>query len=402
MLKNILNISALASRDFRYYLSGNAISLQGLWIQRITVAWIAWDLSGQAAFVGFVAFLGFAPTMVTGPFFGVLADRTPLLRFATWTQSILCALASLMALLFALGMLTQVTLSVLALAIGVATSSHHPVRMALAPLLAPKEAMSSVITATALNFNLARSIGPAIGGGLIAAFGVGPTLCLIAISYLPFIVLLRWLHPRDRALENADARSVLGGLAEGLARVRGDPFMRRVLAATSVFALGARGILELLPAIADGVFARGPAGLGTLTSAAGLGALAASLAVVAMPPISPGRVPRRGWIAVWAGLALGLALAITSSWPVALAVTVCLGASGAVVGVAMQSSLQLTLEDRYRGRVMSLWVMTGIGSAALGAVLIGALSDLVGLPLGTVLVYGAGLALFGAVSRHRV
>ena len=401
-LKTILNISALASRDFRLYAAGNAISLQGLWVQRITIAWIAWDLSGQAAFVGLIAFLGFAPTMVTGPIFGVLADRTPLIRAAMATQGALCLLALAMAAFHATGWLDRWSLAFLALAIGVVTSAHHPVRMTLAPLLAPPQAMASIITITSLNFNLARSIGPAIGGALIATVGVGATLWLIAVCYLPYIVLLRWLHPRARVLTATESRSVLGGFAQGLARIRSDPFMRRVLATTGVFALGGRGVLELLPAIADGVFARGAAGLGTLTSAAGIGALAASATIVAMPAIRPGTMPRRGQAAVWAGLALGLVLAVSTSWTLTLAAAVCLGGCGAMVGVSMQSALQLSLEDAYRGRVMSLWVMTGIGCAALGALLIGALADRFGLAWGTVLVYGAGLALFRAFTRRRV
>ena len=195
---------------------------------------------------------------------------------------------------------------------------------------------------------------------------------------------------------------MLSGFRAGLRVVAGDPFMRRVLALTALFALGGRGLLELLPAIADGAFARGAAGLGTLTSAAGLGALAASFGIVALPAAQPGKLPLWGQAGVWMGIGISLALTLSPSWPLALGLAAALGGASAVVGVSMQSALQLVVADDYRGRIMSLWVMTGLGAAAMGALLIGALADLVGLAAGCALVYGAGFVLFLAGTRRGV
>lgn len=378
-LKLGLNLSAFRSRDFRLYFFGNAFSLQAMWIQRITFAWLAWELSGSAGFVGLVAFLGFAPTMLSGPVFGVLIDRLPLIPAAKIAQAAMFILALLAAGLFSAGLLGSAALTILALAYGVVMSAHHPVRMSLAPLLAPVDSISSVIASTAINFNLARSIGPAVGGALIHAWGPGTALWVIAACLVPYQVVLRLLRPRDRTPTGEENGTLLHGLAQGVRYAWTDRFTRLILMLTGGFALLGRGMLEILPLVADGIFARGPTGLGTLTSVAGMGALAAAALVMVLPAPLPGKVPRAGLIAVALGVVLTLVVAASHSWPLTVASVALLGAAGTVMGVSVQSALQQVLTDGYRGRVMSLWVMTGIGGSALGALLLGALADVLGL-----------------------
>ncbi|WP_233416700.1 MFS transporter [Halovulum marinum] len=399
-LKFGLNLSAFRSRDFRLYLFGNAFSLQAMWIQRITFAWLAWQMSGSAAFVGLVAFLGFAPTMLSGPVFGALIDRVPLLPAARTAQALLFALALLTAGLHAAGLLGQGTLAALALGYGVVMSAHHPVRMSLAPLLAPRGSISSVIATTSINFNLARSIGPALGGALIHAGGPGAALWVVAACLLPYQIVLRLLRPRERAPLDEAPGSLLHGLAQGLRYAWRDRFTRLILLLTGGFALLGRGMLEILPLVADGLFARGPTGLGTLTSVAGLGALAAAALVIALPAPLPGRVPRASLVSAGLGVALTLVVALSRNWPVTVAAVAALGGAGTVLGVSVQSALQQALADGYRGRVMSLWVMTGIGGSALGALLLGGLADALGLAWAAAIVLAlAALPLSMARAR---
>ncbi len=397
-LKNRLNVSALESRDFRRLLVGNAASLQGFWIQRLTVAWLAWDMTGQAGFVGWVAFLGFAPTLVTGPLFGVLADRVPLVRAAQATQSSLALVMLATAVAYFAGVLTPTLLAILSLLMGLGISAHHPVRLSLAPLLVPRGDIPSVVALTALNFNLARTIGPAVGGLLIAAFGPGAAMVVSILTYAPLLLILGSLHPRDR--DGPRRESVLASLKGGAAMAWRTDVIRTTMALTLIFALIGRGILELLPVIADGVFERGAAGVGTLTSAAGLGALAAAFAVVLLPAVTPGRIPRAGLVALVVGLCATGAASNSDSWPLTLALIAVIGACGTAVGVSMQSTIQMVVAEAYRGRVMSLWIMTGVGGSALGALLLGWMTDAVGLSVAGLVVNGAGLAVFVALFRR--
>ena len=147
---------------------------------------------------------------------------------------------------------------------------------------------------------------------------------------------------------------------------------------TGLFSCVGRGTLEILPAIADGAFQRGAAGLGQIAAAAGGGALCASIVMAARASQRPGRLPMLSLGSVFAGFCLCMILGITSYWPVALAAAAGIGFCGASVGVGLQSTVQLALTDEYRGRVMSLWTVLGIGGAAIGAILLGTLSDLAG------------------------
>ncbi len=268
-----LNIEAYRHRDFLRYTLAGLVMLHGTWILRLSIAWLAWDFSGQASVVGWIAFLTYAPTMISGPFFGALVDRARILRAAFIVQSLLAGLSLVLFGLVTAGWLTLPLLAVLALAIGIGTSAYHPVRLSLGPLLAPPEAVSSVVTASSINFNIARSIGPAIGGWLIAAYGSGPALLVCFLCTLPFLGVLPFLEPRPRANGRRPGESLRESLAEGLRVAWHDNFLRLILLATALATLTGRGLLEILPLVADGIFARGAAGLGVLTSAAGIGAL---------------------------------------------------------------------------------------------------------------------------------
>ncbi len=396
-----LNLVAFHSRDFRLYFLGNAFTLQALWIQRITIGWIAWELSGAASVVGWIAFLIFAPTMISGPFFGVLVDRMPIRPAAIRAQAGLSLISLAMALLFAGGLLTLPLLSGLALAIGVVTSANHPVRMSLAPLLVPEQALTSLITATAINFNVARSIGPAIGGAIIAHWGVGAALWVIFACSLPYQIALRFLRPRARAANAEIDQGVWDGLRQGVAHAWRSPLIRSILTLTATFALVGRGMIEILPLIADGLFARGATGLGNLTSAAGIGALVGTALVAVLPPPRSGVVPLAGRFAALSGLPLGLCIALSPWWSLTVLAVALMGLAGTIVGVSMQSAVQQVLTDDLRGRVMSLWVMTGIGGAATGALLLGALADLMGLASGTLLMATAAGLLFAWIHHQR-
>lgn len=394
-----MNLSALANRDFRRYFAANTIALNGMWIQRVTLGWLAWSLTGQAGFVGLIAFLSFAPTLVSGPLFGVAADRVDLRRAALATQSALAAGSAALAFAQWAGMLGPWLLALLSASIGVVTSAHHPVRMALAPRLADRGSIGSVVALSSLGFNLARLIGPAVGGWMIAKQGVTATLFVTLACFLPLLAVLARMRLPVQVQETG--AGVFAALRDGVRHAAGDAVIRQALMLTGIFALVARGMLELLPVLADGAFGRGPTGLGQLTAAAGGGALVSSLAIAFGPGQRPGRLPASSLLAALVGLGIVAGLGQTASWPLTVALVAGLGCCSTLVGVTMQSAVQMALPDDYRGRVMSLWSMVGIGAAALGAVGIGALADALGLRLALALAGGAGMLLAGALVLGR-
>lgn len=373
-----MNIAALKFRDFRIYLAGNTFALNGIWMQRVTIGWIAWDLTSSPGFVGLVAFASFAPTMITGPLFGVLIDRVAVKRAAIITQSLLLLLALAMFVSFVMGLLGPVLLTILTALSGIVASAHNPVRMSLAPRLVDKEAVASVIALTAINFNIARLSGPALAGWIIATKGVGTTLLIQILCFLPYIFAIFLLHPRERNASTNAIEPFFTSLIEGARHVYHTPVIRQALILTALFAFTIRGTLEILPVLADGVFSKGPAGLGLLTASTGVGALLAGMTKAILPSQQKGRVPRLALICALIGIGLVPLLGNSLSWALSLILVSLMGYTVSIAAISVQTAIQIDLDDNIRGRVMSLWVMAGIGAAATGAGILGLATDITG------------------------
>lgn len=376
-----MNLAALSFRNFRIYLGGNIFSLNALWMQRVTIGWIAWDLTQSASFVGLIAFLNFAPTMVTGPLFGVLVDRVNVKQAARVTQSLMLAIATGLYLCYDFGLLNEYVLALITGLSGLVSSAHNPVRMSLTPRLVAREAVSSVINIAAINFNLARLTGPALGGWIIAVWGVDTALLVQVFFYVPFLFAIGFLNPRDRQQTRRDEVSFFSALSVGIQHSLANTQIRDALMITGLFAFILRGTLEILPVIADGVFHQGAAGLGILTASAGFGALMAGMAKVLMPGQVAGQLPKPALVATLIGIALVPVLGLSRSWDLSILIITCLGFAGTLSGISMQTAIQMDLDDDLRGRVMSLWVMVGIGAAAAGAVFLGFLTDEIGFSM---------------------
>lgn len=369
---------ALREPQYRLYALGNLFSLQGMWAQRTVIAWLAWELTHSASWVGVISFLSFAPTLVSGPVFGVLADRADLKRAVILVQTALAVVAAALWLALLSGALDILGLAAIALAQGVTISAHHPTRMALTPRLAPRAALPNAIAISSLNFNLARLTGPAWAGLAIAGIGADWTAGITVLLFAPVVTILARLSPRPAEGEPSARTGLAAALTEGAAYAWTTPAIRFALLLTSVFAFLVRGFLELLPVMADGVFDRGASGLGALMAAAGAGALLSAIYLASRDVVTEARAPREVIAALFGGYAALAGISLAPSWPMVVALTGFAGVCGTMVGVSLQSVVQLALDDQRRGRVMSLWIMVGIGAAALGSIFLGALIDFIG------------------------
>lgn len=384
-------MSAISHTGFRAYFFAAVPLVQALWAQRVTIGWLAWDVSGSPAFVGLIAALGLAPSILAGPVFGVLVDRADIRVALRMTSGSMCLLLVIAALVAGGPGIGQTGLLVLALSIGMITAAHHPVRMSLGPRLVPRADVSNAVALAALNFNLARMTGPVLTGLAIAAFGPVATLWMSAALYVPMLIAVRWMDPRD--LPVTPRVSILTAIREGLAYIARTPIARQALILTLAIAVLVRGYLELLPVMAEGVHDRGAEGLGLLTAAAGAGALLAALAKTM--GVGQGGVPPITRVILVAGVVGLTGLGLSQSWGAALIWTAVAGFASTFCGVGLQAAVQEELPDALRGRVMSLWVVVGIGAVAIGSGALGALSALFGMM--TVLVWsgliGGAIAL---------
>lgn len=388
-----MDFKALSSASFRLYVGVNFLSLCGIWINRVVVGWLAWSLTGSATWVGIISFLQFAPTLIAGPFFGVLADRIDIRKGAFATQFMLALLMLALWTAHAGGVLDIWLLTAIAFMFGLTASANHPIRLTLVPLIVPADAITNAVTLISINFNIARLIGPALAGLMIESFGPGPTMLASIVMTLPMLAAILLLKPRLRGNgAPLHASRVIPEFVDGARHVFGSAYIVHAIIITTITAVVARGALEILPVVADGQFGRGAQGLGQMLSAAGAGALLSGIAITAI-------AGRRSHIEqlrnseVWmlVGLVAVLAMAFTTNWLVALALIFAMGASGTFTSIYTQSAIQIETSDDYRGRVISLWLFAGMGGNALGAILFGLIADGLGAPMAMAVMGMLGL-----------
>ena len=359
----------------------------------MTIGWIAWDLTSSATFVGFIAFVNFAPAMVTGPLFGVLVDRMRITQVAKLTQILLLIISLGFYLFFTFGILDEILLSFLSFLSGLVTSAHNPVRLSLAPRLGDRSSVASVVSIVAINFNLARLTGPAIGGWLIAGWGISTALLVQTVFYLPFIFAISLLRPRERSSSIINNEPFIAAFQNGVEYALANALIRQAFLVTALYAFLIRGTLEILPVIADGVFSRGATGLGLLTSSAGFGALIAGVIKAFTPSQTVRKLPKFALASALLGIGLMPLVGLSNSWNLTLLCIFYIGFSGTLAGISVQTAIQIDLDDDFRGRVMSLWTMVSIGATATGAIILGGLADHIGISLAFSLAGGLGTVL---------
>ncbi len=389
--------SALRNRNYAIYLIGNTISLHGLWVYRVALGWFTWELTGSELWVGIVAFTQFAPAVVFGPIFGVLADR-----FDRRVTSILINGGSMLNM-FVLGALTStghidiVWLVILSSIQGTLDGAHAPVRMSIVPNLVKPDQLHSAIAFTSVSFNLSRFVGPAIAGFVIAVWDVATAFIINGVSYVTIIgvMLIVRLNPKDDA--GKERKHPWLELVDGARYAFSHDVIRALLVLVAMASVFGRGALEMLPAFADAVYAGGPAALATLTSAIGAGAVAAGLALSRGTKWLTVAVVRS---AVVAGGLLIVALALIGEFAVAIAIVALLGIILSLCSVGAQILIQTQVSDGMRGRVSSFWGMIAFAGTSLGSLIIGAAASAWGLQAA---VAGAGVicALVSLVTLRR-
>jgi len=376
--------SALRNRNFLIYLSGSTVSLHGLWIYRVALGWYAWQLTGSELWVGIIAFTQFAPAVIFGPLFGVLADR-----FDRRKASILINTASVfnMLVLSSLTFLGQVDIRVLAASSvvqGILDGAHTPVRMTLVPSIVSRAQLHSAIASNSIAFNVSRFVGPAIAGFIIATWGVGTAFAVNGVTYLAIVAAVMLIQVNPRTRRTKQPGDVWSELLDGVRYVLGHQTIRSLLITVAVASVFGRGALEMLPAFADKVFGGGAAALAILTSAVGAGSIITGIVLSRNAAWLNRKVVR---IAVIAAGLLIVAFAASGELWLAVPVITVLGVILSLVGVGSQILIQSHVDEEVRGRVSSLWGMIAFGGTAIGSLIVGSGSAVFGLQL-TVVVTG--------------
>ena len=367
-----MSTSALSNRNFLIYFSGTLVVLHGLWVYRLTISWLAWELTHSVFMVGVISFCQFAPGIVLGPVFGVAADRYDLVKTAMLIHTGMMILSLLLAVIIGLDWLTIEVLAGFAVLQGVMGGAYTPTRLSLIPRLVPRELFASATGYLAIAFNLSRFAGPALAGLVITVLGAAWSFGLFACLIVPALVSLVIVEVLPRKPRGGEHTHVLTDLRAGLQYAVTHPMIRWLLVLVGTNGILARVALELLPAVTEVVFGGGSAEFAALTSAAGAGAIAASIVVTRTQ--NPERLLRLATSAVLASSVLLLALGMTGNYWVGLVVVAGLGGSCTLCGIGVQALIQLEVDDDFRGRVLGLWGVFAIGATATGGLLLGSVA----------------------------
>lgn len=382
--------SALHVRNYRLYWFGQIISQTGSWMQSTAQAWLVLQLTQSPFALGLVTTLQFLPIMLLSLFSGVIADRLPKHKLIIATQTAAMALAAIFGVLVGTGAIQLWHIYVLALLQGIVNAVDNPARQAFAVELVGREQLVNAIALNSMLFNAARIVGPALAGLLIAQFGIAPVLYINAISFLAVLAGLMMMNRSEFVTSAAlQQGSMTQRLREGLSYAWRTPTVLLVLMVVAAIGTFGYNFSVALPLIAGFVLHTDAAQFGMLSAFLGIGSLAGAVTTAYIREITIRRLLLASacFSVLLAGVALSPVFALSS------ALLVALGFAGISFATTANSLLQLNVPDELRGRVMSLYMLLFAGSTPIGGLLIGSVSDVLGVS--AALLICATLCLLG-------
>jgi MFS family permease len=384
---------ALGQRNYGLFWSGQLVALTGAWMQRTAVAWVVLQLTDSALALGIVTMLQFLPLLLFALVGGVLADRLPKRQVLLVTQLGIAAQAVLLAVLVTSGAIQLWHLYLLSAALGVLHAVDNPTRGALTMELVGPNDQANAIALNSGNFNLARMLGPAAAGLLIATTGANLCFWLSALGCVLMIGSLLLMRAGEFHDVPAPARGSVGGqLVEGVAYAMRTPAVFGMLLVVATIGAFGFNFLTILPLLARYVFDAGPEAYGLLSAALGLGSLGAALAVATRQHAS-----RRLALVAAVALAVLHGLIALSPWYVPTALLLIgLGAASIAFSATAQVLIQSAAPPELRGRMMGLYTVLFAGMTPLGAIVVGGLSE--SFSVQTALAVVAGLCMFGTLA----
>ena len=392
---------ALESPNYRIWTGGAIVSNIGTWMQRVAQDWLVLtvltDHSGAA--VGLTTGLQFLPMLLLGPYGGVLADRYRKRVILVWTQLAMGATALALGLLVVTGTAQLWHAYVAAVLLGIASAIDAPARQAFVSELVGQDNIANAVALNSASFNTARLTGPAIAGALIAWVGTGPVFLLNAASFAAVLLSLFRIRTSELIPSQRATRSK-HQVMEGVNYVRRRPELMLIM-----FLVGVVGAFGLNFAVTNSLMATtefrvGPGEFGLLGSIMAVGTLAGALLAARRSG------PRLRFLL---GGALGLGIftilgSVSPSFWVYAAILVPIGLASITFLNSCNTSIQLTVEPQFRGRVLALYLGILQGGTALGAPIMGWIGSQFGarwcVAAGGILVLITGLVAVIVVSRR--
>ena len=381
--------AALAVPNYRRYFIGQATSLIGTWMQMAAQSWLVLSLTGSATALGVIVALQTLPVLLLAPYGGVIADRVDKRRLMIVLQTAMGLQALALGVLTITGAVQLWEIGVLAVVLGLNNAFENPARQSFVLEMVGPDALRNAVSLNSVQVNVARAVGPAVAGVLIATVGLGECFLINAASFVAVVVSLVTME-RSALRPTPPAPRAAGQLRQGLRYAASTPEIAVPLLMMGLVGTLAYEFQVSLPVMARHALHAGAEGYGFMTSAMGLGAIVGGLVVAAR-----GHTGLRPVTIAAVAFAVALALAaLAPSMPVELIALALVGAASVSFMSTGNSTLQLAADPAMRGRVMALWFVALQGSTPIGGPTVGAIITLAGARTG--LGAGALACLFAA------
>ncbi|MQC17789.1 MAG: MFS transporter [Chloroflexi bacterium] len=388
----ISTFRSLRHRNYRLLWIGTLFSSSGLWLQQVTINWLAFSLSGSSFVVGLASGARSLPLLALGPVGGVMADRYNKKRLMLLTQVAQLLLTLAFGIIIISGWVQVWHLFAFSLLSGVAWALNMPVRQSVVPTTVPREDMMNAMALNSAGFNITRIVGPALAGIMITTVGPGENFLIQSAAYLGVAISVMQLRLPEVKQAARDV-NVWGNLKEGARYVWGHATLRTQMTLALVPVMIALPCIAILPQFNEDNLGGSAGSFGLLMAAPGLGAVTATLALASMKNIE-----QKGAMLLVAVFALGISLIALSLSPtlwVALPILVVVGGCQMAYMTTNQTVLQLSTPDEYRGRVMGIYMLNQ-GMLPLGSLFSGTIADVWSAPI-ALAVMGGLVALMTVV-----
>ncbi len=366
---------ALRHRDFAILLAGSFLSNVGTWMQAVAMGWLIYELTGSASWLGRIGFAGSVPTLLVGLIGGAFTEHADRKRVLIWSSLLLALSTGTLTALVVTKNVEIWMLMMISFVSGVGTAFFMPVFQTILPTLVPAELLMNAISLNSTSFNIARVFGPLVAGWVMSHFGLGWCFAGTSLGFLILALIVPTLHLPPGP---TGPRPPLGrSLIEGLGYARHHPVIRRLLILCLAMSLFGFPFIVLMPALARGSLNMDAQGFTHLVSMLGVGAVAGGLTLASL-----GQVRRPGALVSGCALAFGLLLGALGLATTPAGVMGLLATTGfcMILSIAsLNTLLQITVEDAMRTRVMSMLTVSLFGLPTIGAWMLGALGDRIGI-----------------------
>ncbi|HEY9187955.1 MAG TPA: MFS transporter [Ignavibacteria bacterium] len=382
----------LKYKNYRLFFTGQSISLIGTWIQIIAASWLIYRLTNSAFLLGLLTFAGQLPTLLFTPFAGVMVDRWDRYKLIKTTQ-ILFAFQSL---IFGVLVLTEIIqiwhIIILNIFGGFVMAFDSPVRQSfVVDIVEDKKDIGNAVALNSMLFNMARMVGPAIAGILVAMIGEGWCFIINTITFLAIIVNLHLMDIKKTILKKSN-NHVLTDLKEGFLYTYNFLPIRYILIILAFVSIVGMSMNVLMPIYTKDILLGDSKVLGFLMSSLGIGSLVGGVKL-ATKDSPKGLEKNIFWATIIFGLSL-IILPIFHNFLYAMLIMLFIGFGMISQIISSNTMIQSLVDDDKRGRVMGIYSMSFMGTAPIGSLFAGTLSGLIGV-MNTSIIAGACCILAG-------